>query len=65
MTIDCIRKRTEVLQHLWNREHDHKTMKILLNQLNNDITFFLGEKLPDDLEEQLNALDEEINHANN
>lgn len=65
MTIDCIRKRTEVLQHLWNRHHDNRICSILLNQLTNDIVFFLGEKLPEDLEKQLDELDEEINHDYN
>lgn len=65
MTIDCIRKRTEVLQHLWHKHHNKKICSILLNQLTNDIVFFLGVKLPEDLEEQLDALDEEINHDNN
>lgn len=65
MTIDCIRKRTEVLQHLWAAHHNKKICSILLNQLTNDIVFFLGVKLPEDLEEQLDALDEEINHDYN
>lgn len=60
MTINCIRKRTEVLQHLWDEHHNKKICDILLNQLTNDIVFFLGEKLPEDLEEQLDRLDEEI-----
>lgn len=60
MTIETIRKRTEVLQHLWNRYHNNKICDILLQQLTNDIVFFLGEKLPEDLEKQLDTLDEEI-----
>ena len=60
MTLDCIRKRTEVLEHLWNRYHNTKVCDILLNQLTNDIVFFLGEKLPEDLEQRLDRLDEEI-----
>ena len=60
MTIDCIRKRTEVLEHLWNRHHNNKLCDILLNQLTNDIVFFLGEKLPEDLEKRIDVLDEEI-----
>nr|DAU49997.1 MAG TPA: hypothetical protein [Caudoviricetes sp.] len=60
MTIDCIRKRTEVLQHLWYEHHNKKICDILLNQLTNDIVFFLGVKLPKDLEDQLDQLDKEI-----
>lgn len=65
MTIDCIRKRTEVLQHLWDNHHNKKICSILINQLTSDIVFFLGEKLPEDLEQQLDQLDEEINHVSN
>jgi hypothetical protein len=61
MTIDCIRKRTEVLQHLWNRHHDNRICSILLKQLTSDITYFLGEKLPEDLEKQLDQLEDEVN----
>lgn len=64
MTINCIRKRTEVLRHLWNEHHNKKICNILLQQLTNDIVFFLGTKLPEDLEQQLDQLDEEINHDN-
>lgn len=64
MTINCIRKRTEVLEHLWNNHHNKKICSILLNQLTNDIVFFLGEKLSEDLEQRLDLLDKEINHDN-
>ena len=53
MTINCIRERVLILKKLWNRHHDPKTCNILLQQLNNDISFFLGEKLPDDLEKEV------------
>lgn len=62
MTINCIEKRVEVLEHLWNRHHNKKICSILINQLTNDIVFFLGEKLPEDLEKRLDKLDEEIHH---
>lgn len=60
MTINCIRKRVEVLQHLWDNHHNKKICSILLKQLNSDITYFLGEKLPEDLEKQLEELENEL-----
>lgn len=65
MTIDCIRKRTELLEHLWNRHHDTRICSILLKQLNSDITYFLGEKLNDELENRITALEKEIYDVNN
>lgn len=65
MTINCIRERVKILKKLWNREHDPRTMDILLKQLKSDIIFFCNEKLPEDLEKRLDELDEEINHGNN
>lgn len=64
MTINCIEERVKILKKLWNREHDARTMKILLNQLNNDIVFFLGEKLPDDLEKEITRLEKEVQNDN-
>lgn len=61
MTINCIKERVKILKKLWNREHDEKTMKILLNQLNNDIVFFCGEKIPENLKIQIDELAEEVN----
>lgn len=61
MTINCIERRVEVLEHLWNRHHDSRICSILLKQLNSDITYFLGEKLSDDLEQRLEALEDAIN----
>lgn len=61
MTINCIDERVKILKKLWNREHDHKTMCILLKQLNNDICFFLGKKLPPDLEKEIDELEKEVN----
>lgn len=65
MTLGSIERRVEVLEHLWNRHHDNRICGILLKQLTSDITYFLGEKLPEDLEKRLDELDEEINHGNN
>lgn len=60
MTINCIKERVTILKKLWNREHDKKTMKILLNQLNNDIVFFLGEKLPKEIDKEIEELEKEV-----
>lgn len=60
MTINCIKERINILEHMWNRHHDTRICSILLKQLNNDITYFLGEKLPDDLENRLCDLEREI-----
>lgn len=60
MSINCIDERVKILKKLWNREHDQKTMKILLNQLNNDIVFFLGEKLPPDIDKEIEDLENEV-----
>lgn len=65
MTLGCIERRVEVLEHLWNRHHDNRICNILLKQLTSDITYFLGEKLPEDLEKRLDELDEDINNGNN
>lgn len=65
MTINCIRERVLILKKLWNREHDPKTCDILLQQLNNDICFFLGEKLPDDLEKEIAELEKEVYNYDN
>lgn len=64
MTINCIKERVIILEKLWNRHHDNRICNILLKQLTSDITYFLGEKLPEDLEKRLDELDEEINHGN-
>lgn len=60
MTVECIHERVTILEKLWNRYHDKKCCDILLQQLTNDIVFFLNVKLPKDLEERINKLDEEI-----
>lgn len=60
MTINCICERITILKKLWNREHDPKTCGILLQQLNNDIIFFCGEKLPNDLQTTIDELQKEI-----
>lgn len=60
MTINCIKERVLILKKLWNRNHDAHTINVLLSQLNNDIVFFLGEKLPDDLENKISELEKEV-----
>lgn len=61
MTIETIRTRIDVYEKLWNRYHDNKHMKILLQQICDDIVFFLDEKLPEDLEDKLDQLIDEVN----
>nr|DAU44053.1 MAG TPA: hypothetical protein [Caudoviricetes sp.] len=61
MTIKCIEERVKILEHMWNERHNKKVCNILLNQLTNDIVFFLGVKLPKDLEERIDKIDKEIN----
>lgn len=60
MSVDTVRERTIILKKLWNRNHDTHTIKILLNQLTNDIVFFLGKKLPPDLEKEIDELEKEV-----
>lgn len=60
MTINCIDERVKILKKLWNREHDPRTMDILLNQLKSDIIFFCSEKMPEDLQIQINELTKEV-----
>ena len=60
MSVDTVRERTIILKKLWNRNHDAHTINVLLSQLNNDIVFFLGEKLPDDLENEISELEKEV-----
>lgn len=65
MTINCIKERVLILKKLWNRNHDAHTINVLLSQLNNDIVFFLGEKLPDDLENEIDELEKEVSKYGN
>lgn len=60
MTINCIDERVKILKKLWDRERDPKTMKMLLQQLNNDITYFCSERLPYELQIQIDELIEEV-----
>lgn len=60
MTIDTINERVNILEKLWNKSHDKKVMDILLSQLTSDIVFFLGEKIPDELDARIDKLYEEI-----
>ena len=65
MSVDTVRERTIILKKLWNRNHDTHTMKVLLNQLTNDIVFFLGKKLPPDLEKEIDELEKEVSKYDN
>lgn len=65
MTINCIDERVKILKKLWNREQDPRTMDILLKQLNNDITYFCSERLPYELQIQIDELTEEIHKYGN
>lgn len=65
MTINCIRERVLVLKKLWNRYHDNKHCSILLQQLKSDIIFFCGEKIPDELQIEIDDLQKEINNYDN
>lgn len=65
MTINCIKERVLILKKLWNRNHDAHTIKVLLSQLNNDICFFLGKKLPQDLEKEIDELEKEVSKYDN
>lgn len=60
MTINCIRERVLILKKLWNRYHDNKHCSILLQQLKSDIIFFCGEKVPDELQIEIDDLQKEI-----
>lgn len=60
MTINCIRERVLILKKLWNRYHDNKHCSILLQQLKSDIIFFCGEKVPDELQIEIDNLQKEI-----
>lgn len=60
MTIDCIEERVKVLEKLWYKYHNKNHCDILLKQLTNDIVFFLGVKLPEDLETRIDKIDKEI-----
>nr|DAH45193.1 MAG TPA: hypothetical protein [Caudoviricetes sp.] len=61
MKINCIEERVKILEHIWNEHHNKKVCNILLNKLTNDIVFFLGVKLPKDLEDRIDKIDKEIN----
>lgn len=65
MTINCIDERVKILKKLWNREQDPRTMDILLKQLKSDIIFFCSEKMPEDLQIQIDELTEEVHEYGN
>ena len=60
MTINCIDERVKILKKLWNREHDSKAMDILLKQLKSDIIFFCSERIPYELQIQIDELQDEV-----
>lgn len=60
MTVNCIEERVKILENMWNEHHNKKVCNILLQQLTNDIVFFLGVKLPKDLEDRIDKIDKEI-----
>lgn len=62
MTIDCVRERLHIIRSLWNREHNSKVCNILLQQLRNDITFFVHEPVPTD---EVDKLQKEIEEYDN
>lgn len=49
-----------LLKKLWNREHDPHVIDILLKQLNNDITYFCSERIPYELQIQIDKLQDEV-----
>lgn len=65
MTISCIDERVKILKKLWNREHDSKTMTILLHQLKMDIIYFCGEKMPEDLQTEIDELTNKVHKYDN
>lgn len=65
MTINCIDERVKILKKIWNLEHNSKTMDILLKQLDSDIIFFCSEKMPKDLQIQIDELTEEVHEYGN
>lgn len=65
MTINCIDERVKIIKKLWNREHDPHVIDILLKQLNNDITYFCSERIPYELQIQIDELTEEVHKYDN
>ena len=61
MTINCIETRLHIIERIWQKHHDVKHCKIMLQQLGNDIIFMCNEKLPDNLDERLDKLINEVN----
>lgn len=61
MTIKSIESRTYALEHLWEKYHNKKMCNILLQQLTNDIVFFLSVPLTKELEERIDTLEADIN----
>ena len=61
MTIKSIEARTYALEHLWEKYHNKKICSILLQQLTDDVVFFLGVPLTKELEERIDKLEADIN----
>ena len=61
MTIGCIKTRLDIIEKMWDKHHDVKHTKILLQQLCDDIVFMCDTKLPEDLDTQLDKLISEVN----
>lgn len=61
MTIKSIESRTYALEHVWEKYHNKKMCSILLQQLTNDIVFFLSVPLTKELEERIDTLEADIN----
>ena len=60
MTINCIDERVKIIKKLWNREHDPHVIDILLKQLKSDIIFFRSERIPYELQIQIDELQDEV-----
>lgn len=60
MTINCIDERLKIIKKLWNREHDPHLIDILLKQLKSDIIFFCSERIPYELQIQIDELQDEV-----
>ena len=63
MTINCIKTRLHIIEQLWQKEHNAPHIKILLQQLNDDIVFMCDTKLPQDLDDRLSKLSKEVNEV--
>ena len=60
MSVDTICERKNIIKKLWNREHDPHVIDILLKQLKSDIIFFCSERIPYELQIQIDELQDEV-----